>query len=52
MCDSPLERGRGVFVAWLTHPCHHTIQRTPSQEGNFEGLKIICYKLKHIIVNS
>ncbi len=36
MCDSPLERGVGVWhVIGLTPPCSRTLLPAPSQEGNF-----------------
>jgi beta-galactosidase len=38
--DSPLERGAGVCpfsTVKMTHPCHNTLQRTPSREGNLEA---------------
>jgi hypothetical protein len=38
LCDSPLERGRGVFVKRSNTPLQLHHQRAPSEEGNFKLL--------------
>jgi len=50
MCGSPLERGGGVCYTramkrWQTHPCHGSIYRAPSREGNKKILLLDTYYL-------